>query len=883
MTFYTINPLSAIFKFKEEATGLITRPRMISCRDLIPLQEERMIATATRALTNISLKYENDSKETIFKALSCQESSSPQLYYVSISSIQLISKSVLKSTSKDSAFKDIDQAIGKFFLEGYCYAHSDLVLENVHLWLHTLINDFQTTYEKDSELFARHKITFSFLNELFILFYENIYWLTHTPVFDTHSTKPLNEYMDESVKRAFVSCLKHLNNAFLELYQSKKKLEEELAIDEPLEEWQKEKLATLKLIDQAMPHLLKILVGFHASWSCNYLQIGESPTLSDRAYAASYTADTVFKQAIQLTVFMNNARFMPLKSGMLADNLPEEATQITSYLNSKKIWTFSIKPEVDELISTISALELPLTNRSKKIYQRALVHFFTQKKLNEFTCFAEPLARAYFHLVYPKNVHIKPQHVGEFDFLDNTPYPMVYANKSELEFTLVSLLDSYLSNTKKVPERVKDDLNTYLRNLSHIICSMSQSIRGPDTAFLMGECSRPFLEKIWTEYNQESDLALIIGHCVASDLLKEFSEICEKLNVELNIQRQILVERSKKWLPKELFKAESALDEICQLFLKNSTKLLINPNFLGKLFYYIKKNGLHFEGEGSVILEINSENVDSIIRSLIHLGIAPASFLDLFDWRVENQSVAEREEIELAELIVIKATSTTSVKSKPTTRIPQALAASELPVPNQSLTLQAPHPTGSGAAEPGSEEDNVTTVFSSLMSSCIGAQETKDPTTPSKTKEKAKSFPATFTSAMKADSSAGGTGVLSAAKPLGAKNLSSLYPVLERVEDEKDLTELIEELNDLMRSGVKTNKIFNWLTANNFEYNRHSGSHAIYMYNGHHVSIPDKFHLNLGLLRALRDSIMDIFAKEATASSPKKTYEPAKKATHKTK
>ena len=872
MTFYTINSLSAIFKFKEEATGFITRPRMISCRDLSPLQEERMIATATRALTNINLTYESDSKKVTFKASSCQTSSSPQLYYVGISSLQLISKSVLKSTSKDSPFKEIDQAIGKFFVEGYCYVHSDLALENVHLWLHTLINDFQNIYEKDPELFTRHKIAFPFLNELFILFYENIYWLTHTPVFDTYSTKPLNEYMDESVQRAFVSCLKHLNDAFLELYQSKKKLEGELAIDEPLEERQKEKLATLKLIDQAMPHLLKILVGFHASWSCNYIQIGTSPTLSDRAYAASYTAESVFKQAIQLTVFINNARFMPLKSGMLADNLPEEATQITSYLNSKKIWMFSIKPEVDELISTISTLELPLTNRSQKIYERALVHFFTQKKLSEFTCFAEPLARAYFHLVYPKNVHIKPQHVGEFGFLDNDPYPMLYANKSELEFTLLSLLDSYLSDTKKIPERVKEDLNTYLKNLSHILSSMAQSIRGPDTAVLLGEHSRPFLEKTWTEYNQESDLALIIGHCVASDLLKEFSEICERVNEELNIQRQELVERSKKWLPKERLKAEAALDEICQLFLKNSTKLLINPNFLGKLLYYIKKNGLHFEGEGSVILEIDSDNVDSIIRSLIHLGIAPASFLDLFNWRVANQSIAKKEELELAQLIVVKTALTPPIKPKP-----QALAASELPVPTQMLSTEEADPTRSGAGAPPLEETGAGTVLSKLTSSYTITQTVKETITSSKATEKGKYPHTTFGFAVKTDRSADGARSSNAARSDKAKSPPALYSAPEEIREEKSLTELIEELNSLMRSGVKTSKIFNWLKVNDFEYDRHSGSHAIYMYNGHHVSIRDKLHLNLGLLRALRDSIVGVFSKTTTAASSKKSPHPARK------
>lgn len=863
---YTLDPSLCNILRVITPSGSIVKPRTISYKDSDRLLESKMIGTASLALSEIFLSYQQASISVIFKAARLR--TSPQLYYVDPKARFSIPREALRENVKRSCFKSLDLAIMNFFLEAHCHVHCNFILENVHLWLEILINDFKPLYERDSELFSAHKIDYFFLKNLFTLFYESAYCLCEKP--------------DERTKNALYKYLTHLEEIFLNLFESQKRLEES-SKEGFLSEGSLKKESQLKLIQEALPHLLKILVGFHSSLICADLKTDSRSTITERAYAPSYTAERVFRQAIQTTHLFNNLFFKPLENRMPSANLPEEADKVISYLNAQKILIHSVKHQVDELICAASELSLPFDNTSKKSLELAFLNFFTGNRRKEWDCLADPLASAYFHLLNPRKIHINPKWIGQFAFLDRPPYPMNYVKGSKLNEDLLEILRNYSKGHQKLPKQVK----SYLKILNDAISSIAELIK------------RPSLERLWTTRPKAGDSVIIIGNSVASDFLEEFSDICEQVNESLNNDREILSLYLSSIERKDLNKIEKALDEICQAFLKESITLVINPNFIGKLLYYIKTHGLYFEGEGAVIIDINHDNADSIIRPLIDLGICPHSFLELFDWRLEKEDSSKKTEPELAQIVspevgyefsLAPDGSSSGVGSSTVSLAEASLhtaSAESLPYFHSTFIAET-EAKPSAARKPHDPspmsfmEDSAFVFEGSHLKTTAKSSSTTESESPEKKLSRFEiRYPVSYRTHSSVDFKAEGSGGTSASRAhsLVPKTLlkdtpakSSSFPLLEEAKEEieEDLEILIEQLNGLIRHGVKTREIFSWVKSHGFKYDRHHGDHAIYYYKNKLVTIPDKKHLKRGLLQGLREAIINAFSHTAT-TSPKKS------------
>lgn len=873
MAVYEINPLSRILTVLSPDQHVV-KSRMVACKDRDLSKEARMMGTAKRALEGLSLTYQAGSKNLKFEARAYASPFHPQLYCVALQSIRLIPIKEFREAVSKFSFQGLERAVTNFFLEAFCHVNCRCVSKNVNQWLHILINDFQCFYDDNPDLFASLGIDVSTLNKLLILFYDGVAALRLAPSFLFPVGERAEGALDihEEMEKSLLNALEQLDGFLLKLDQMHETLKSSLKSKGEAGSDRDQITSNIELIDEAKPHLLRIVVGFYASYACRYMSLRVSSTLTDRGYVESYSAESVFRQAIEFTRFENDSLFTSLNTEMMADtaleNLVDSVIFFSNEMRALHLRSCS-KPHVDELIASVARLRLPLSEESKVLYQQALVRFFTVERDKKWDFLSFYLNDAYFHLLNPKGALINASRC-RLSWCDNSER---YVEGSKLGESLLKITHDSLAANKKILKPFRAILSGYFEFFIHRMVGIAEGIR----------C--PFNEEFLATKRDEEVGILACNH-FATASLDRFSDMCERLNEDLNSYRQQIFLPLKGRGAKERLRIEGILDEICQSVLKESMSLLNNPNFLIKLFHYIIEKGLVFEQEGTVIIDINPENVDSIIHPLILLGVCPASFLDLFEWRLD-QGPLSVSEIELASLISPE----DALEFLPEKRDLafcsgfRKTSLEGLPAPGSALEMvggagssvfieeaSKKHPTSSlvpfskpGPVLPAKESLLEASIHTASASSVLDGSSKVGIAGKKSSKSKCfidRSVPASLSHVEEVGRSGAGSALASwsASKP---KIMAE--PTLE-----KDLLMRVEELNRLMIRGAKTKEIFTWIKHHGFEYMHHKGSHAIYRYQNQHLSIPDRAHLKPGLLCALKQSIIEAFRHKPSSSVFKK-------------
>lgn len=903
-----IDPLSSGFMFVAPG-GRLEKPRLESVPDLGQSQKDRIIGTAKYALSGIRFFYQEGPLTLTFCAQPYRNPPHPQLYCLGDRDLYLIPLHAFKADLVAFPFKKLDESIVGFFLEAYCHVHCVSVNQNVHLWLRILINDFEDFCKKESSLVHASGIDVSLFDSFFKAFHVAVYLLQHVHIPD--------------LKKSLDDCLKHIDSLLLKSYQNQKRLEERL-IDEKIAVADLEqKRAEFRFNSQLIPYLIRIVAGFHASWACSYLT-PDSPKLADRAYVASYSSESVFEQSIHLTALISNMIFNPLEKDYRLKELEVLVARVNSskkfFFGIKKAPEIDVKSQIDEMVSTVSRLRFPLSSESKLFFEQTLVRFFTLKRSRKWDFLAQYLIESYFHLFYPKKTPLNEHSKEEFGL---TTSSTKYVKGAKLHDDLVRVSRAYLRvNNKKVSSLSLVMIERYLTVFINKMAAIAQAIT----------CH--FSEEMWN-HEIELNFILVPANFLASESLKKLSLMCERIREELDVERKKIADYLLTCGVDDRSRVEETLDEVFQLLLKQSKRLICNPNFLSKFFFYKRVNALRFEGKGLVCIDITLENIDSIIKPLIHLGVCPPSFLELFEWRLEGEE-SSRVEFEPAQLVgssgvvaqsmsldervgfsisswlpapIYQAiswfwpSSLAEVKASPVLMssnvaaseagvgasvlsashevsgnlcvkkasseavefecLPTYLPLEESGVKPSVLPKQVLLTEGDSVGEPGSLSVLVKGSASSLPQSRLVKAAVSEGVASAKAgikpvveppRLKIKTRPKAAAAASLAELPA-----RSGAVDESFSGVEKSVPSAKK-ESEKTLQALIEELNGLMISGAKTRQIFTWLEHNGFEYNHHTGSHAIYMYkNGHHISIPDGTHLGPGLLHKLRKVIIAEF------------------------
>lgn len=892
MTVFQVTPLSNFLKFKPTAASVagagigktgLTRARILLFSDC----PEYRVATA--ALTELTLTYEIAPIELRFNAGVYDRST--QLYHLNVETDSWVCsvETCLKEDLSEFIFKDLGVAIGRFFLEAQSHVQRHDIFNNTHLWLHTLINDFEAIYEQNIELFCTYKLDICFLKELSALFYDSIYLIRN----GSKLTKDRIRYITESLKVALV----RFSLNFLEMAKLEAILQDSIGTDVLSKEDRQANLSKLSLIQKALPRLTRIIIGFHACWVCSCESINLVPKSPERAYSESYKADIVFFQSLQATRFLRDFLFTPLEATRLSEDL---LSDIVAFLNSQKgsAEKTSLKTSLNELIDTVSKIPLPVNHASKQIFEQAIVKFFNSQQNPKVELLANLLAEGYFYLFYPKKIDPNLKKTYYDIHSNHLLYPMTPRKGPRFDALLKSIPDDYLLRIwGRIPAKAESEIASYLKTVVDNIIEIAQAITCPDNeAIYLAETTFP---------------RLIVGNYLASRSLKKLSDICERVNEELDPRREHLSSKLAPLNTRNQTHAKKALDEICQSLLKQCTRLIINPNFISKVLYYIQEHGLCFKGDGTVIIDIDPENVDLIIPSLIHLGLCPTSFLELFEWELEPKDISKAKKPELAHLIIETATLEPSLElgaGSPAASLEETLtresyrsshstksdeedepyAFSEAPsslgdllveegfLPPKSHLLvpqRAPFLTRaqhgpakpkiarveSSQATPAQLPPTVATSTKSTFSPDLDSTTTISESQKKSPLHKAKEAKSTSTLLP----SKAGAGA-SAWSPHALAESTSEAPTT------KTLPHLIEELNNLLIRGVKTSHILKWLEKNEFKYLHHTGSHAIYKYKTGHISIPDHPHLKIGLLSKLKNLIVDAFEGKEHLSPYKK-------------
>lgn len=824
----TNNPLTKLFSFATPSKRVL-KPVVVSRRLLELSQKDKMIGVAERALAEISFSYQKGPKKILFQAPRGSSGFSPQLYCVNPDKTSL-PQDGLKTAVGVSSFLDLDKAIINFVLEAHCHVYCDSFNENIHLWLHTLIDHFQNLCQQEaSRLSLDLESDFFSLGKRFNVFYEFV-----------HILRSLEEVEDRAL---FCEPLKELDELLLDKQDAQEKLEALIEAGELVQLDLVKKTNELEWLKSITPHLVKIVAGFYASFVCGYLpRENSSFKVENRAYVPSYNPQVILKQAIQVTCFINNKLFTPLAIELKSFEkiMAKIAFGRKALLSIQGDSRMVAKAQVDLLISNISEIKRPVGKKSEKLFEVALMHFFSVDRSRKWDFLSKYITDAYFHLFSPAGSEINNSEQERYAFRTTS---LKYISSGELYSYSRDVVGEYLSGCKKSSIKkpkaaAKEYLNFLIEKMAHIADVV--------------QC--PFNQKLWLGNDCRPEFTIVATNGFASASLKKFSDVCEFINGELNAERRKLAEVLKKCSGDDAFKLKGALDETCQELLKEGMSLITNPNFVGRIFYYIRENGLLFEGGEDILFEINVDSIDLIIEPLMHLGLCPPSFLDLFEWRLEeDEEIVSEKKVELAQVV-------------------GPIDAFDDPLAGVSLeggailsdSLEATFLTDLPASKLSEVKMGASDEIEGVSSVLKAVGSLIDSSSVSEAEVSVEDF-----------ASEGGAGSAHSAflpkpTPAFSKKKKSDPAHLVEVGIESNLSGLVEQLNDLMKRGAKTKDIFVWLDKNGFEYLRHRGSHAIYRYKTGHVSIPSHTHLKPGILCALRQAILAAFTTEGVEGASKK-------------
>jgi predicted RNA binding protein YcfA (HicA-like mRNA interferase family) len=285
-------------------------------------------------------------------------------------------------------------------------------------------------------------------------------------------------------------------------------------------------------------------------------------------------------------------------------------------------------------------------------------------------------------------------------------------------------------------------------------------------------------------------------------------------------------------------------------------------------------------------MDIDSDNVENAVPSLIHLGLCPPSFLDMFEWEYQHEVPFEKASgDELARILEPELKLPLELDAGH----PETIEAAELPEERDLLELDAGYPeTVEATRLPPKEPIRLQTISSSPLHHSVplieppcksaflskgsyrGSLDKKSKSAPHSSSIKTGLRIPTITT--KPTSLRTGAGDESTPSNIGTFSGSRVVGSASSSCGKKSLSELVEELNNLMVRGSKKRHVLPWLEGNGFEYKHHTGSHAIYSYGGKgHISVPDRMHISVGVLRKLRSLIKGAFENEGSAHIRKRS------------